>query len=419
MRRSMLAIAIATSTSALMVPQQMVSHQIMSPKMLRSTARTASPRFFLPAAPERPATAQIATRPLQEENSSQNHQINVARGLLLAAGAVWGTYPVVLRALYQANGPALPPLFVVAARFQITSVLFLVSTFARRYRNRSPSPNDSIPRRRRSGAAHIHAEADPSVVERRGLCRAAVELSVIGFCGNLMSVWGLSKVSALTSEVLLGMVHVFVPLLSVVVGGVGAVGLQTWQACSLSFAAVLIAATGGGGAGAGVAGVAAAGRMHGLASLLGASALYALGRVRCQHHIAVRRLDSFSLNALRVGGMGVLATLTLAADALRNPLGPSRAICSSLSLVSPAQWLLILVSCLASGFIGSSLQYRAQQTLSAAASQPFFAIQPLFACFWSFLFLSEPIAPSMLAAGTLMIGGALLASTESPEAATA
>ena len=50
----------------------------------------------------------------------------MARIHLLSAGALWGSYPVVLRAIYAAPGPTLPPMFVVAARFVLTSLMFAV-----------------------------------------------------------------------------------------------------------------------------------------------------------------------------------------------------------------------------------------------------------------------------------------------------
>ena len=99
-------------------------------------------------------------------------------------------------------------------------------------------------------------------------------------------------------------------------------------------------------------------------------------------------------------------------DAWRRPLGGSRTILAHLGGVSRAQWLLVLTSCLTAGVVGSSLQFEAQKVLPAASMQPFFALQPIFACAWTRLFLAEPVAPAMLGGGTLMVVGALLASTD-------
>ena len=113
-----------------------------------------------------------------------------------------------------------------------------------------------------------------------------------------------------------------------------------------------------------------------------------------------------------MAAMGALASSALVLDAACSPAGASRAILSSLGSVTGTQWLLVLLSCVASGVLGSSLQFRAQKTLPAASAQPFFGLQPLFACAWTALFLSEPIAPMQVAAGGLILTGALVALTD-------
>ena len=339
--------------------------------------------------------------------------------MLLAAGAVWGTYPVVLRALYAAPGPSLPPIFIVAVRFQLTSLIFtafkgLSGRLARDGDTDEATATESArlepptPSRQRRRTATVAASVTEAAPLPAGLQRAAAELAVLGLIGNFLSVFGLSQVAGVLAETLLGCVHIFVPLLTVALGGSAAVGLRTWQACAVSFIAVLVAsgAVGGGAVGGGVAATSV-----GLAALVGAAGLYSLARVRTQHHVGVSKLHSLDLNRQRVCNMGILATLALAGDALRFD-GASRAILAALPLITPTQWALIVLSCIASGFLGSSLQYQGLKTLPAASSQPFFALQPLFACVWTWLFLSEPIAPSYLTGGALMVGGALLASTD-------
>ena len=350
-----------------------------------------------------------------------------ARAMLVAAGAIWGSYPVLLKALQAAPGPRLPAMFIVAARFQLTTLLFvLVNRFRPRPATTRPPSfstvkrGSSARRRRLQQQMRMDTDADSDTKSaKRSSGLAAAELAAIGFTGNFMSVWGITQVSALMGEIALGTVNVFVPLLSVAIGGACAVSARTWQGCLVSFGAVLTAALSSsacsGSIGVGAAATSSA-SFQGLAALLGASLLYALGRVRCQHHVGARDLDAFELNALRIGCMGVLATVALIAEAVRHA-GACRALVLSLSSVTPIQWAILITSCVASGFAGSSLQYRAQKTISAAASQPFFALQPLFACGWTWLLLDEPIAPSMIAAGGLMVLGALLASTDQSKAA--
>ena len=335
--------------------------------------------------------------------------VNRARGLLLAASATWGTYPVVLRALYNAPGPKLPPLFIVAARFMFTALMLTAIQVVADTRESLHSRNDlmtskspGVTRRRTIAMANAIA---PSVLRPAREHRAAFELACIGLTGNFLSVWGISHVAATIAETLLGCVHIFVPLLTVVLGGARTVGLRTWQACAISFSAVCVAAAGAYTAGA-------TSYSLGLAACIGSAYFYALGRVRTQQLVGVQRVHASTLNRQRWAYKAALASSALLLDAWRLPRGASRSMLAQISLVSRSQWLLMLTSCLTAGVIGSSLQFEAQKVLPAASIQPFLALQPLFACGWSSIFLAEPVAPAMLAGGTLMVAGALLASTD-------
>jgi len=364
---------------------------------------------------DRTALQQQVVQPNDSSRATVAPEVVRARAMLLGAGAVWGTYPVVLRALYAAPGPTLPPLFIVTVRFQLTSLLFaaansggkFMASRAQGHRQFAYGGSLPFPPRQRTAAVRCSFEKCEGVPSRQ-LRRAGAELACVGLVGNFLSVWGLSKVAATLAETLLGCVHIFVPLLTVAMSGWCAVGLRTWQACALSFLAVCVAASGSSGV---VLGVSGASHYLGLAALVGAAGLYSLARVRTSLHVGVRRIDPQALNRQRMGSMGGLATAALVTDAVVHA-GPSRAILSSLFLITPMQWSLILVSCVASGFLGSSLQFQAQKVVPAASSQPFFALQPLFACGWTWLFLAEPIAPSMLTSGAMMVGGALLASMD-------
>ena len=50
-------------------------------------------------------------------------------------------------------------------------------------------------------------------MSRAAFCLATAELSLIGASGNLLFAWGIGRLSAARSEVLMATVHVFVPLL--------------------------------------------------------------------------------------------------------------------------------------------------------------------------------------------------------------
>ena len=397
----------------LLAPQGVLSYKPFIRPAEASPPTRAPPLPMALGTIDRTALQRQVVQPNDSSRATVAPEIVRARAMLLGAGAIWGTYPVVLRALYAAPGPTLPPLFIVAVRFQLTSLLFAAANSGSQFLASRGQPPQAyggslpFPPRQRTAAVRCSCEKC-EVVPSRQLRRAGAELACVGLVGNFLSVWGISKVAATLAETLLGCVHIFVPLLSVAMGGWCAVGLRTWQACALSFLAVCVAAVGSSGV---VLGVSGASHYLGLAALVGAAGLYSLARVRTSVHVGVRRIDPQALNRQRMGSMGGLATGALVTDAVVHA-GPSRVILSSLFLITPMQWALILTSCVASGFLGSSLQFQAQKVVPAASSQPFFALQPLFACGWTWLFLSEPIAPSMLTSGAMMVGGALLASTD-------
>ena len=369
-----------------------------------------------------------------------------ARGMLLACAATWATYPVIMRALYAAPGPTLnaAPTFVVALRFLATAVMqALVQGILKHRRKSHAAPSDAGATEAGTpgggvsssigGGGIAHAPRSQTLVmasavpadEARSIQRrmrgAAVELGVIGLCGNFLSVSGIAHLPAMLAEVFLGTVHIFVPLCSVALGGAAAVGARTWAACALSFAAVCVAGLGGAVASGGLSSAAAAiggasaSYIGGIFSMIGAALLYSLARVRTSHHLR-SGLDAQALNRRRYQAISGLAVAALLVDALVRPLGVSRLMLGSLHLISPMQWLLLAASCTLSGVLGSSLQFEGQKVVPAASAQPLFALQPLFACLWCSLFLDEPVAPAMLVGGGMMVGGALLAAKDQERA---
>ena len=153
--------------------------------------------------------------------------ISRARLLLLATAALWGTYPVLLRAVYSTGIPC-PPSVVSAVRCTARTLYtsLVIGHIHRRL--------DSQPRRllalaqvryvlmatlssglvlaRRMRRPQTSGEGERSM-SRAAFCLATAELSLIGASGNLLSAWGICRLSAARSEVLMATVHVFVPLL--------------------------------------------------------------------------------------------------------------------------------------------------------------------------------------------------------------
>ena len=269
--------------------------------------------------------------------------------MLLACAATWATYPVIMRALYAAPGPTLnaAPTFVVALRFLATAVMqALVQGILTHRRKSRAAPSDAGAREAGTpsggvssssgGGGIAHAPRSQTLVmasavpadEARSIQRrmrgAAVELGVIGLCGNFLSVSGIAHLPAMLAEVFLGTVHIFVPLCSVALGGAAAVGARTWAACALSFAAVCVAGLGGAVASGGLSSAAAAiggasaSYIGGIFSMIGAALLYSLARVRTSHHLR-SGLDAQALNRRRYQAISGLAVAALLVDALVSP----------------------------------------------------------------------------------------------------
>lgn len=127
-----------------------------------------------------------------------------------------------------------------------------------------------------------------------------------------------------------------------------------------------------------------------------------------QRHVIFHNAES--LNGDRMLGMLVLSGAVFVADVLRG--GASAATVGAVMLISPSSWGLLLLSVALSGFLGSLLQYEAQRTLPASNAQPFLAVQPLFAALWASIFLRECVQAHLAVSGALIMGGAMLASTD-------
>lgn len=215
-----------------------------------------------------------------------------ARALLVGASALWGTYAVVLRLLYQAPGPVLSGEFVSAMRFQVLTAVALGSAVAPALRGRGRKMRFSAP-----------------------LLRDSFLLAVVGFFGSFCSTVSVAHLAALPSEVLLGTVNLFVPIQTVLLGK--RVGIRTWVGCGLCFLAVCTVAVFGS--------VSAAGAVswpH-MLMLLGSAKLYALGRVGAQWCVAHRGYEAEALNLARMIFMGLLAQVVLAvrSQPARSSLG--------------------------------------------------------------------------------------------------
>ena len=312
-----------------------------------------------------------------------------ARLLLLVAGCIFGTYPVLLRALNSVGGEPLPAVFVTFARYQFLSLFVFIDRCVKRMRG-----------------PEAEKVADSAGSGSSSVWMAGMELAAYAVAGTLLSIFGVSRVTAVTSEILSSMIHMFVPLLTLFLVGNSSCGAATWAGCILAFCAALVSCIADQGADSSGDG----GDRLGALAIVASSFLYGLGRVRASMLLS-RGHDTAVLNASRMTNMGALSIVALVIDVACG--GPSAHTLVRVHHIAAAQWVLLALSVFLSAFIAASLQFSALNVLPAANAQPFFALQPLFAALWSQLLLSEPITRGALIGGALMIGAALLACTDS------
>ena len=234
-----------------------------------------------------------------------------------------------------------------------------------------------------------------------------MELGGLTLITSLLSIYGVSRVTAVTSEILSSTMHVFVPLQTLVLIGRADFGPRTWAGCVLAFVAAMLTtiADGAGSAGGGAAGK---GNLLGQVSIIASAFFFGLSRVRTQVHL--RAFAAERLNTARMVSMGVLSLVPLLIDVALG--GASRRTMTRLHKVLPAQWLLMALSVFLSAFVACSLQFAALEVIPAANAQPFAALQPPFAALWSMLLLAEPITPGAVGGGALMLMATVLACTD-------
>lgn len=236
---------------------------------------------------------------------------------------------------------------------------------------------------------------------------AAIELAAITVCSTLLSIWGVSRVPSVTSEILSSTVHIFVPILTLMASASLAskdFGLLTWVGCLVSFIAALGVAI----ASATTTGPVPPAPIIAQLAVVGSALVLALQRVRAQTHL--RTHSASMLNTERMLWMGYLSLGLVVLDALRG--GPSAATLLQITKIAPKQWALMALSVFLSAFVASALQYEAQAVIPAANAQPFLALQPIFSAVWARLLLGETITAPAMIGGCMQIGGAVIASKD-------
>ena len=324
-----------------------------------------------------------------------------ARVCLLLASAVYGTYPVLLRALQATGSEPLPSVFVAFVRYQFLTIFAASLRGVRILQSRlAATPNPS------TGMVPHAAVSVADAPHGNHLWLAAAELALITVVTSLLSIFGVSRVPAVTSEILTSTLHIFVPLQTLLLLGHADFGARTWSGCAIAFVAAVVTTLVESGPG----------QAHGAgshdylaqAALIASSFFFGIGRVRTHAHLRTHRAES--LNTARMVCMGAMSVVPLLFDLASG--GSSRTTLTRLHKVLPVQWALMGLSVFLSAFVASSLQFMALDTIPAANAQPFAALQPLFAALWSILFLSEPISAGAAVGGLLMVAATLLACSD-------
>jgi drug/metabolite transporter (DMT)-like permease len=328
-----------------------------------------------------------------------------ARLLLLLGSAIYGTYPVILRGLKAVGGEPLPAVFVAFVRYQFLILFAGLLRVIRSLQARTAVHAGAVPAMTPSPKAFSGQPSSPP----RHLWLAASELALYTLISSVLSIFAVSRLPAVMSEIIASMTHIFVPFQTLVLLKRTGFGIRTWAGCGLAFGAVVLAGLTdmGGDAGVGMA-QDRANALIGQGAMVASAFAFGLSRVRAQVHL--QKYPAEQLNTARFVCMGSLSAVPLLIDLVLG--GESRVTLTRLHKVLPAQWLLMGLSVFLSAFVGSQLNYVALKVVPAANAQPFSALQPLFAAAWSMLLLSEPISAGSLAGGAVMITATLLACTD-------
>ena len=369
----------------------------VQPSMQRRCVAKSSTSTFAAPRGLRPAANLVSAAKAEASNvEASPAAVTRARALLLIAGAIYGTYPVLLRALKNVGGESLPAVFVAFVRYQFLA-LFAFSLKAFR----------AVQRNWRGDVA-VAEGARQNKTAPRELWLGALELAAHTVLASVLGIYGVARVPAVTSEILSSTVHLFVPLQTLALVGGASFGAPTWLGCSLAFAAAIISclsdagsASAGGASGGGADAI-------GQAALVASSFAFGISRVRAQ--VLLKKHDVEALNSARMICMGGLSALVLLADVVVG--GASRRTLTRLHHIVPAQWALMALSVFLSAFVAASLSFSALRVVSAANAQPFSALQPVHAAAWSLLLLNEPITRGAMIGGAMMIGATLIACTD-------
>ena len=319
----------------------------------------------------------------------------VAYGQLWAVAFLWGSYVPAIRWIFLHSDSMLSPAQVTFERMLISAVCLLACSAASR------------------GAAGEGEGADAGAGGREGdkgggwgrLLLFAGELSLWNFGGTALQAYGLEHTSATKVGFLMATATLFVPMLSMGIGG-ARVGREVWAMCALAFVGtVLIAGDAPGDplaslqASAGLLG----GDHSGDAVILLSAFFYALQTVRIGR--IPEGLRALDVVTCKTAWIVLLSGFWLLKDG--GSIGPDM-----FAGEGPAVTAMLAFSALFPGAIATTLQVNAQQRISPAQAQVVFSMTPIFTALVAAALIpgGERLGPLGWLGGLLIVGATVVGS---------
>mmetsp|Transcript_1843 Transcript_1843/g.2532 ORF Transcript_1843/g.2532 Transcript_1843/m.2532 type:complete len:439 (-) Transcript_1843:3537-4853(-) len=348
-----------------------------------------------------PSKFPLATK---DETSSSDRLSGIL--VLASVPLAWGTYSPVVKYLYQVQ-PVVPGIVFSSAYYLVASAVL----------------NTLMLSLKSDGSEKVDEEPFP--------VQGGVELGLYLFIANAMQVVGLETVQAGRAGFLIQLTTIFVPILQAISNrNIKDVSLQTWIACLLAFAGVLIMGLDGKDGdlfSSSNVMEQALSLSHGDLLIISASVLYSFHVVRLGRYARETtplKLAAAKANAEAVLSVGVVSTclfLGFGGDQGEEVKTFFSALSSgwidgsvTLATLEPAIGAVVwtgVVTCAYTIFAQSYGQARVEAT----EANLLYTIQPLFTALFGFLLLGEMLGPSGILGASLIASAIYIVSRNQTE----
>ena len=307
-----------------------------------------------------------------------------AKVLLLIANACDGTYTVTMRGIGSAaNAEPLGFVFITFVRYGILCLFACITRFVHQLQGKQNGKHDTT-----NGLAQ----------DTQGAWQAASELALYNICCGYTCSWGTLRVAAAMSEIFQATEHIFVILISCMLG-TGTAGHRTRLATALVLCGTCLTAFIDGKHN-GVPGITLGADGIWAAAAIVVSALFSSTyRVRTTVHL--KRYTVQALQVRRMTMIGIFAFVGLLVDIALK--GESAKTVQRISHIKPGQWGCMAGGVFITSVISSTMQYEALRTLSAVEAQPYSAVQPVFAAIFAWIALGETVSLGTYLGGLLIV----------------